>query len=468
MKPWKSALYIAAVLGLTGLSLFLVPEDGAEVMGIRLHNPLLSFFHEGVKHPSGGVRMPVLSAASEARRAPAAASLTLADTLLRSVPSLEMADSTRWLLYALLRDLDSLRRRRTSLHILYYGDSQIEGDRITAVLRDTLQRRFGGGGPGFLLPVMTVPYTSTFVTDPSPGWTAVHNYAHPDGRLGPFPFGIAGSFSLAADTLLPAGQRTVSCRLALHASAPATARQVRRLTLALYPGGRPPRLTLLMPSGRELTPAMQEQPGLQWVEAPWPAGERRLTLTLTFHDPVAVEALFLTDTVGVSVDNIPLRGRPFMLFTHCDSVTLRAMYEHLRVRMVVLQFGLNVAVGSSYDVEHYRHTLERELAWLRTTFPRLFVLVVGVTDMGGDDPGLPERLQRLRHIQREISLATGCAYWDAELAMGGPGAMRRWAAHDPPWARPDQVHFSREGARLFAEMLLRALMEDYQEYSHGL
>jgi len=34
------------------------------------------------------------------------------------------------------------------VRVLHYGDSQIEGDRISADLRDVLQRRFGGMGPG--------------------------------------------------------------------------------------------------------------------------------------------------------------------------------------------------------------------------------------------------------------------------------------------------------------------------------
>jgi lysophospholipase L1-like esterase len=112
--------------------------------------------------------------------------------------------------------------------------------------------------------------------------------------------------------------------------------------------------------------------------------------------------------------------------------------------------------------------MQRELRWLRQNFPDMFVLVVGVTDMGGDDPALQERLQRIREEQRLTALAEGCAFWDAYLAMGGERAMARWAAQQPSLARPDQAHMSLEGSQLFARMLLKALMEDYQTYTHGL
>ena len=38
------------------------------------------------------------------------------------------------------------------VRILHYGDSQLEGDRITDYFRNKMQRRFGGKGPGILLP----------------------------------------------------------------------------------------------------------------------------------------------------------------------------------------------------------------------------------------------------------------------------------------------------------------------------
>ena len=36
------------------------------------------------------------------------------------------------------------------VHVFHYGDSQIEGDRITQIIRDSLQSLFGGAGPGMI------------------------------------------------------------------------------------------------------------------------------------------------------------------------------------------------------------------------------------------------------------------------------------------------------------------------------
>jgi hypothetical protein len=42
------------------------------------------------------------------------------------------------------------------VRVVHYGDSQIEGDRITAIFRNNMQRRYGGGGPGMMTLVKRV------------------------------------------------------------------------------------------------------------------------------------------------------------------------------------------------------------------------------------------------------------------------------------------------------------------------
>jgi hypothetical protein len=43
--------------------------------------------------------------------------------------------------------------KKKVVRILHYGDSQLEGDRITNYLRNRFQKKFGGYGPGILLPL---------------------------------------------------------------------------------------------------------------------------------------------------------------------------------------------------------------------------------------------------------------------------------------------------------------------------
>ena len=66
--------------------------------------------------------------------------------------------------------LDSLRNSKGQVRVMYYGDSQIEGDRITSYLRRTLRKGCGGTGPGLLLPLMPVMYTKSVWLKSSSNW----------------------------------------------------------------------------------------------------------------------------------------------------------------------------------------------------------------------------------------------------------------------------------------------------------
>jgi len=70
-----------------------------------------------------------------------------ADSLRRVIFPLQFPSDDRTILYPFFRSLD---KKGKNVHILHYGDSQLEGDRISSYIRHKLQRRFGGIGPGLL------------------------------------------------------------------------------------------------------------------------------------------------------------------------------------------------------------------------------------------------------------------------------------------------------------------------------
>ena len=64
-------------------------------------------------------------------------------------------------LHAFFEILDGVAAKKEKISILHYGDSQIEGDRMTSYIRQKIQNQFGGYGPG-LIPATNVYNTFTF------------------------------------------------------------------------------------------------------------------------------------------------------------------------------------------------------------------------------------------------------------------------------------------------------------------
>ncbi|MBW7935793.1 MAG: hypothetical protein H3C71_01170, partial [Flavobacteriales bacterium] len=60
------------------------------------------------------------------------------------------------ILHSFFEALENVEVNQGSLRIMHYGDSQIEMDRITGYIREELQTRFGGSGPGLQPPVQII------------------------------------------------------------------------------------------------------------------------------------------------------------------------------------------------------------------------------------------------------------------------------------------------------------------------
>jgi hypothetical protein len=96
------------------------------------------------------------------------------------------------LLYAFFRALRQANRE--VVRVLHYGDSQIEGDRITSSLRYKLQNRFGGCGAG-MLPLVDPLGNRTSVLIKSDGtWIRYKAFGPDYSKKAPNRHGVLGSY----------------------------------------------------------------------------------------------------------------------------------------------------------------------------------------------------------------------------------------------------------------------------------
>ena len=80
------------------------------------------------------------------------------------------------------------------VRVLHYGDSQIEGDRISGYIRNELQLLFGGKGPG-LLPAFEVIPTLAIKQADSGNWTRHTRYGRRDTTVTHKNYGVLMTFS---------------------------------------------------------------------------------------------------------------------------------------------------------------------------------------------------------------------------------------------------------------------------------
>ena len=79
--------------------------------------------------------------------------------------------------------------------IMHYGDSQLEGDRITANFRNKLQSKYGGTGLGLRPAVQPYDFVFSAVQTNSANWTRYPIYGNVDTLVQHQRYGVMGAFS---------------------------------------------------------------------------------------------------------------------------------------------------------------------------------------------------------------------------------------------------------------------------------
>ncbi|MEO1653955.1 MAG: GDSL-type esterase/lipase family protein, partial [Bacteroidota bacterium] len=172
---------------------------------------------------------------------------------------------------------------------------------------------------------------------------------------------------------------------------------------------------------------------------------------------------------GISFDNVPLRGSSGIEFSRINSGHLKRQFEALGVKLLILQFGVNIVPNPLPDYTFYENMFYQQLKHLKSLAPDLDILVVGVSDMSYNLDGSYQsypNIVKIRNAQKKAAFRAQCAFWDLYEAMGGENSMPSWVFAEPePLANKDFTHFTGKGAAIVAEMLYKALILEYFKFN---
>ncbi len=354
--------------------------------------------------------------------------------------------------------LDSLDSTTDQIRIMYYGDSQIEGDRITFYLRNFLRDGRTGAGPGLFLPAMPVMYTKSVWIRSSSNWLRYNYLSADDGEishtsLGPF---------MTICRFLPEGEKTTAPEKAfvrIRSVEAADSANSEIVYLRIIYGNTPPDVSVSVRSGT--VPVFQgylkSGPGVNEVSLPL-VSLKDIIIEFEGRESPDIYGISLESKTGIIVDNIPLRGSAGLEFTMVNKENLREIYKLLDPDLIILHYGLNVVKNVSSNYDYYSRGLVRQLALLKEIAPGSSILLAGVSDMAnyeGDSIKSYSNIPVIVRAQKEAAEAAGVVFWDTYSAMGGESSIIRWARKKPPLAKKDFVHFTDSGADTISMLLAR-------------
>ena len=393
------------------------------------------------------------------------------DSLVRSVVRIQMDDNGKNNLYRFFHQLV----KDSSARIMHYGDSQIEGDRITAFVRNKLQQKFGGKGPGLRPALQPYDYVFTAHQENYGNWKRYPIYGDVDSTLLHNRCGVMAAFSRFAphktDSLPELDSTWHKAGLSITASAVSFKRTREFENLRLFYGNsRSPVFMQVEVNGEVFfKDTLQENVQYAVSACRLPDSTGAVSISFEGYDSPDIYGVELASDTGIVMDNIALRGSSGLIFTKNDLLHSQKMYADLNPDLFILQFGGNVMpyITDRKSIQKYGLRFKKEIQRIQQLCPHAAIIVIGPGDMSTKEkenfvtyPHLPEVVNTLK----EVALSTGCSFWNMYEAMGGKNSMPSWVNAEPELARPDYVHFSARGARLIANMFYNALILEYTRY----
>ncbi len=478
VSPFTPLIILLAVGALSVALMAVVPAKGFGSGDIRVRfKTLSSLLHPGVKPQHIDVEAYLARRDSIQRASELALEAQGAVHVKRSqcVTSIQFQNADSSPLFAFFEGLHEAKESGARIHILHYGDSQIEMDRMTGYLREKWQEAFGGYGPGLIAPVPLTP-PGSIGHAMSSNWKRYTAYGYETGKVTHNRYGVLASFGRFSDSkpvaeINAADTLTAWIEFGPANTAKSRARQYSQGTIYFGYHQLPVEITVIADDSvvsREVHEPSQAVMKHRFnVRSP-----KRLRIEFKGADSPDVHAVLLEGEGGVQMDNIALRGSNGNIFRRIDHRDVQSEVNDLNPKLVIMQFGGNSVpyVTNAQQAKDYASFFGSQIRHLKKQMPGASFLVVGPSDMSTTIDGEYHTwpgIELVRDAMKEVAFAEGCGYWDMYEVMGGYDSMVSWVSNDPPYAGPDHTHFTPLGARKMAEYLHNAIQIEYAAWLKG-
>ena len=472
-SPLQSLLFLLLVGLLAMITMWAFPKEGVKVI------PSITLKYESLDDIFGGNDTTQLVSLEDSLfNIVGIDTVALRDSLDRvekirheKVTSIQHADSTQSSLLKFYEALIKLKSSGGKVRILHYGDSQIEGDRMTRYIRNEFQKEYGGTGPG-LEPAYQVIRTGAVRQNQSDNWKRYTVYGKKDSTVRHRNYGLLASFSRyfpPQDSI--ENVDTLSAWLEIKPAGYGYYRIKKFSQLSVLLGGntKPVAVTITADSVVVFKDSLKANTFNRKIRVKFSSTPEAIKINFRGLDSPNVYALSLESKSGVIVDNIPLRGASGTLFRRINKTQLERQYAAEPIRLVILQFGGNSVpyIDTKVRAKKFGNYFKSNLRYMKAILPKASFLVIGPSDMATKVKGEFVTYPMLTTIRDEVqkaAFAEGAAYYDMFEVMGGENSMKDWVTNEPALAGGDYVHFTTKGAKKMATSFYEALLKDFDIY----
>lgn len=444
MNPFRSFLYVSFILiGFFVVSFFMLKETPSD-----------DFVKES---EPDSIQQSTIQLIADTTKILVRDSLKLAAVVEKcESKGLQFPSGDSTILHSFFQKLKRLNELQSPLRIMYYGDSQLEEDRITSTMRGKFQDKFGGAGIGLIAPDLIYNLSHSFTVEHSGNFHLIGFHDFTDS--------LQNNSLLFKEAVLPANQegwfkikqirnkenRTDYLQLKMFYRSPLD------FELDVKESGS------LIHHERVIATTSIQALNFNFSYTP-----SSIELFLKSTDSLTITGFSLETKAGIQIDNIALRGLSYPPFSLSDTRSMEETIRLVNPGLVILHFGVNIAPSVREKYSNYRSRLVREIRKMKKLMPDVPVLIVGISDMArkvnGEMVSYPN-IEAIKEAQIEAAKACECAFWDLEEFMGGAGSMIEWVNADPRLGQKDFVHFTNEGTEKIGNQMYDLIVDEYKNF----
>ena len=195
------------------------------------------------------------------------------------------------------------------------------------------------------------------------------------------------------------------------------------------------------------------------------------SVSYTFNNVGSGTSIFgmaLESNNGVILDNFSMRGSTGLTIADIPVNRLKEFNSVRPYDLIVLHFGLNIAVKGNKLVvmKGYTNRMKAVIEHLKAAFPRTAILVMSVPDRDQRTAEgiktLPE-VKQLVGLQQQLAADTKVSFLNFFEAMGGEGSVSELVERN--MANKDYTHISFGGGKVVAKKIFPSFQEGLKNYN---
>jgi lysophospholipase L1-like esterase len=342
------------------------------------------------------------------------------------------------------------RTSSKKVRIAHYGDSGIEGDLVTADLREIMQAEFGGGGVGYL-PIYPegMNYRQSTSFSHSDNWKMYGINSRNPKRL---PVGVNGEVFINEGRGWFEYETNNRFRHSRYFDEVKLFYSNASGSLEYSINGSPDKAGELY-AGENIKALTVSRKSSKSIKFKIPNPEQGYFYGLS-----------LENGPGVYIDNFAFRGNSGVDLRDIPIENLQEFDILLEYNLIIFQFGLNALSARNKNYKRYEKDMIKVVEHFQKAFPHASFIMISSQDKSvkksskfQTDPQLENLIQAQINIARETKIA----FWNLFEAMGGKNSMVNWVNANPSLAYKDYIHFNEAGVKKVASLFSEALLELY-------